>query len=358
MTELTYRAFSADLKAVFLSRPNRFLILARGLARGLDREPDREIKALSSQPRPQPLPQPQSRPLPRPRPLEVHCANPGRMREILRPGAELILERASGGGRRTEWTLAAAYRHGNIVPLISARASALAGALVLPALYPGAELESEKTLEHSRIDWRILEDGETWLEVKACSLVEEGRGMFPDAPSQRAVKHIGELVRAAGRGARAEVLFMVMNPSARVFSPNPHTDPAFTLALADAVRRGLGVRAVSVSTDSAGRSRVANWNLPVDLSPEILVRRDEGLLIRERDGGFEVERRTGDLEKRRRNAGGLVIRGPLKLFDTAEEELGGMAGDEGAFIEWLLHRRHADVFSFPNPRLLEGSTGR
>lgn len=348
MTELTYRAFSADLRAVFLSRPNRFLILARGLDRGPARESDREIKALSSQPRSQP----------RPRPLEVHCANPGRMREILRPGAELILERASGGGRRTEWTLAAAHRHGNIVPLISARASALAGALVLPVLYPGAELESEKTLEHSRIDWRIREDGETWLEVKACSLVEEGRGMFPDAPSQRAVKHLGELVRAAGRGARAEVLFMVMNPSARVFSPNPHTDPAFTLALADAVRRGLGVRAVSVSTDSAGRSRVANWNLPVDLSPEILVRRDEGLLIRERDGGFEVERRTGDLEKRRRRAGGLVIRGPLKLFDAAEEELGGMAGDEGAFIEWLLHRRHADVFSFPSPRLPEGSTGR
>lgn len=345
MTELTYRAFSADLKAVFLSRPNRFLILARGL----DQELDREMKALSSQPRflPRPLPQPR----PQSRPLEVHCANPGRMREILRPGAELILERASGGGRRTEWTLAAAHRHGNIVPLISARASALAGALVLPALYPGAELESEKTLEHSRIDWRILEDGETWLEVKACSLVEEGRGMFPDAPSLRAVKHLGELVRAAGRGARAEVLFMVMNPSARVFSPNPHTDPAFTLALADAVRRGLGVRAVSVSTDSAGRSRVANWNLPVDLSPEILVRRDEGLLIRERDGGFEVERRTGDLEKRRRRAGGLVIRGPLKLFDAAEEELDGMAGDEGAFIEWLLRRRHADVFSFPSPRL-------
>ena len=348
MTELTYRAFSADLKAVFLSRPNRFLILARGLDRGPARESDREIKALSSQPRL--LPQPQPRPLPLSRPLEVHCANPGRMREILRPGAELILERASGGERRTEWTLAAAYRHGNIVPLISARASALAGALVLPALYPGAELESEKTLEHSRIDWRILEDGETWLEVKACSLVEEGRGMFPDAPSQRAVKHLGELVRAAGRGARAEVLFMVMNPSARVFSPNPHTDPAFTLALTDAVRRGLGVRAVSVSTDSAGRSRVANWNLPVDLSPEILVRRDEGLLIRERDGGFEVERRTGDLEKRRRRAGGLVIRGPLKLFDLAEEELGGMAGDEGAFIEWLLRRRHADVFGFPSPR--------
>lgn len=344
MTELTYRAFSADLRAVFLSRPNRFLILARGL----DRESDREMKALSSQPLPRPQPRPQ--PQPQPRPLEVHCANPGRMREILRPGAELILERASGGGRRTEWTLAAAYRHGNIVPLISARASALAGALVLPALYPGAELESEKTLEHSRIDWRILEDGETWLEVKACSLVEEGRGMFPYAPSQRAVKHLGELVRAAGRGARAEVLFMVMNPSARVFSPNPHTDPAFTLALADAVRRGLGVRAVSVSTDSAGRSRVANWNLPVDLSPEILVCRDEGLLIRERDGGFEVERRTGDLEKRRRNAGGLVIRGPLKLFDAAEEELDGMEGDEGAFIEWLLRRRHADVFRALSPQ--------
>jgi sugar fermentation stimulation protein A len=226
------RLFSDTLEARFLERPNRFLVRALS--------PDGEV-------------------------LTAHCPNPGRMREILLPGAALILERAANPKRKTAWTLAAARHRGRLIPLRSSQANQLAAELLLPRLYPDMiSCAREVPWGRSRFDFLVRTPGkEIYLEVKACTLVEEKVAMFPDAPSARALRHLEELAALARPGRRGEILFVVMNPEAESFVPNIHTDPAFSRKLLEA-RGHVGIRAASIRVDGRGTATLANPDLKVD----------------------------------------------------------------------------------------------
>jgi sugar fermentation stimulation protein A len=226
------RLFSETQEAAFLDRPNRFLVRAAG--------PGGEV-------------------------LSAHCPNPGRMRELLLPGARLLLEQAGGPDRKTAWTLAAARYRGLIIPLRSSQANQIAAELLLPRLFPDmTSLQPEVRRGRSRFDFLVhTPRGETYLEVKACTLVEERVAMFPDAPSARALRHLQELKELVLEGGRAQVLFVIMNPEAKRFLPNIHTDPAFSRALL-AARGRVGMRAASIRVDPDGTAAVHDPDLPVD----------------------------------------------------------------------------------------------
>jgi len=207
------KLFTNDLEARFVRRPNRFLIIA-----------EKDGKELT-----------------------CHCPNPGRLSELLFPGITLILEKRSGPG--TGWTAVALKKEtvvpgseSNIVPLYSLRANEAAEQLILPGIIPGIlEIHREYRMGNSRFDFLCIDKkGKKHLvEVKACSLVEYGTAMFPDAPSTRALKHLEELAHNSSEGFFCHILFVIMHGKPEQFIPNIHTAPAFAEALC---RYGTGVR--------------------------------------------------------------------------------------------------------------------
>jgi sugar fermentation stimulation protein A len=200
------KLFQNDLEAVFVKRPNRFLIIAEAEGRE----------------------------------TACHCPDPGRLAELLFPGARLILEKRRGGIRdagrpaRTAYTAAAVRSRGEVVPLFSARVNRAAEKLVLEKIIPGLrETRAEFSLGGSRFDFFCVDErgARHLVEVKACSLVEYGVAMFPDAPSSRALKHLEELAALGDRGYCCHMLFVITHGAPEVFVPNLHTDPDFAAAL-------------------------------------------------------------------------------------------------------------------------------
>ncbi|MDE7262582.1 MAG: DNA/RNA nuclease SfsA, partial [Oscillospiraceae bacterium] len=127
-------------------------------------------------------------------------------------------------------------------------------------------IRPEFTWEDSRFDF-MLEDfrGRVFVEVKGVTLEEGGEVRFPDAPTERGVKHLRGLQRAAALGYRAAVFFVIQMKGATRFRPNDKTHPAFGAALREAAENGVGVYAYGclVTPDSLE----LDAPVAVDLSP-------------------------------------------------------------------------------------------
>lgn len=171
-----------------------------------------------------------------------HVKNTGRCRELLLPGAPVYLEAASGPRRRTHWDLIAVEK-GDLLINMDAQAPNrvfqewAAGGWFLPGL---VTVRPEFTWEDSRFDF-LLEDGQgpILVEVKGVTLEENGEVRFPDAPTERGVKHLRGLRRAVERGYRAAVFFVIQMEGVHTFRPNDETHPAFGAALRAAVEGGV-----------------------------------------------------------------------------------------------------------------------
>ncbi len=212
--------------------------------------------------------------------VNAHCANPGRLQELLTPGVQVILEKSARPDRKTAWTLAAVYFQGKVVPLISARANRIASALVLPTLFPNAlEIKAEYNIGHSRFDFRatLPYERQAMIEVKSCTLSAEGRAMFPDAPTERGLRHIRHLaeIDESAPGIEGHVIFMLHHPDTLRFTPNIHTDQEFSIALQKLSRR-LHLHAVSLHCSSDGKCSIENPEIPFDFSPVRFAEEDRG----------------------------------------------------------------------------------
>ncbi len=167
-----------------------------------------------------------------------------------------------------------------IIPLNSVGANRIAEKLILPSIYPPESLKAEFRIGKSRFDF-LADAGSPpgLIEVKACTLCEEGVAMFPDAPSLRAVKHLEELASLAEEGEyRSRILFVISNPNAERFVPGIHTDPAFATALKRAAA-GVDLQAAVVACDQAGIVRLVKESIPIDLAPAEAAAADSGAYI-------------------------------------------------------------------------------
>ena len=183
--------------------------------------------------------------------------DPGRMTEILLPGVELRLAPATRPGRRTAFTLVLARAGRRWVVLAPSLANRLFEAALLAGTAPGwrhaAVLRREIPVGSSRLDFALRWRKEQWLvEVKSVGLAVGGLGLFPDAPSARAVRHLGELADTARRGTRAGLVFVAQHPAINRVAPNAKLDPAFASALFEAVREGVRVTAVGCEVSLRG----------------------------------------------------------------------------------------------------------
>jgi sugar fermentation stimulation protein A len=188
----------------------------------------------------------------------AHLRDPGRLRELLIPGVKLLLRPAlNPESRKTKYDVIAVWSEGIWVLINSGFHSDLAGELIESGSIDelsGYEVERrEYTFGKSRIDFLLKISGnkveETMnkmlLEVKGCTLVEEGRARFPDAPTLRGKKHLEELIKAKNEGINSAVLFIIPRGDAKVFSPNWEMDPDFSSTLEQAEKENVLIIAYS-----------------------------------------------------------------------------------------------------------------
>ena len=171
----------------------------------------------------------------------VHVKNTGRCRELLVPGARVVLSRAENPGRKTGWDLVAVWKGDTLVNMDAQAPNEAAGPL-LGRLFPEAVQRREFVWGDSRFDY-CLETGERRIlvEVKGVTLERDGVALFPDAPTARGTKHLRELAAARKEGWAAYLLFLNQLKGCREFLPNEETDGAFAEALRAAARAGVGV---------------------------------------------------------------------------------------------------------------------
>ena len=205
----------------------------------------------------------------------VHVKNTGRCRELLKTGAEVYIQDSLSPARKTRWDLIAVQKGDRIVNIDSQ----IPNKAVKEWLEKGnligdiTAVRPEYTYGSSRIDLYV-EAGEKkiLIEVKGVTLEEEGVVRFPDAPSERAVKHVQELKEAVKKGYEAYVFFVIQMKDVRYFTPNQDTHPEFAKALKEAADGGVKVVAYDclVEKDSIAIGR----EVPVDLGNGILEEKD------------------------------------------------------------------------------------
>lgn len=174
-----------------------------------------------------------------------HVKNTGRCKELLVPGAAVYLEESQNPHRKTKYDLIAVEK-GDLLINMDSQAPNNVAEEYLPRLFTGlTHYKREQTWGSSRFDFFVEADGERWfLEVKGVTLEENGVALFPDAPTQRGVKHLQELCRCQQEGYRACVLFVVQMKGIRYFTPNRRTHLEFAKALETAAAQGVRLEAV------------------------------------------------------------------------------------------------------------------
>lgn len=198
------------IPGVFLSRPNRFI--ARVLLEGEE--------------------------------VTVHVKNTGRCKELLVPGCTVYLEKSANPARKTLYDLVTVEKGERIINMDSQAPNRLFEEWAREGHFvPGLTLlRPETTWGRSRFDF-YWEAGERkgFVEIKGCTLEEDGWTYFPDAPTERGVKHLEELLQAKKQGYEAAVCFVIQMMDVRGFSPNDRTHPAFGRALRKAADDGVEI---------------------------------------------------------------------------------------------------------------------
>ena len=176
----------------------------------------------------------------------VHVKNTGRCRELLQPGAKVWCQHWDHPNRKTKYDLILVQKGQRLIcmdsqaPNVAAKEWLLAG-----GLGEISSLKGEYTHGDSRFDFSFMKDGKRcFLEVKGVTLEHDGVCAFPDAPTERGVKHLQGLTRLAQEGYGAYVLFVIQMADVQYLHPNDATHPAFGDALREAHRQGVHVMAV------------------------------------------------------------------------------------------------------------------
>lgn len=182
----------------------------------------------------------------------VHVKNTGRCKELLVPGTKVYLEDFEGrmGSRKLRYSLIAVEKQiisktgtdckAILINMDSQAPNKTVGEWLATQNYDF--IKPEYTFGNSRVDFYMERGTEKFLlEVKGCTLESDGHCFFPDAPTERGVKHLQELMHAKKHGYNAAVLFLIQMEDVKDFSPNDETHKAFGDALRQAKKSGVDV---------------------------------------------------------------------------------------------------------------------
>ena len=176
----------------------------------------------------------------------VHVKNTGRCRELLISGTEVILEKSSNPDRKTKYDLICVNKSGRWINMDSQVPNKAAAEWIRNGgLFPEeVTVKTEKTYGNSRFDIYVeSEQRKAFIEVKGVTLEADNIARFPDAPTERGIKHVEELIRCLEDGYEAYLLFVIQMKGARRMEPNWRTHEAFGEALQKAQAAGVKVLA-------------------------------------------------------------------------------------------------------------------
>lgn len=213
--------YSKTLTGKFLSRPNRFIAYVE-----IDGQPE-----------------------------VCHVKNTGSCKELLVPGATVVLEKASNPTRKTLYDLIAVYKGDRLINMDSQAPNKVFGEWAAESGFFGTPtlIKPESFFGSSRFDFYIEAEGRRiFVEVKGVTLERDGVVLFPDAPTLRGARHLRELAEAVGEGFEAYVFFVIQMEDCLYFTPNAETDAVFAKALREAAAQGVQVKCLDckVTEDS------------------------------------------------------------------------------------------------------------
>ena len=203
--------YNQAVPAIFLARPNRFV------AEVLLPEGERII---------------------------CHVKNTGRCRELLVPGAQVWLEKSANPARKTAYDLIAVKKEDRLVNMDAQAPNRVFREWVETSGVFGqnVSVKPEYRYGESRLDFCLeTELGMHLIEVKGVTLEENGHAKFPDAPTERGIRHIRELQRAVENGIDAALFFVIQMENIQTLRPNDETHPAFGTAMREAASAGVRI---------------------------------------------------------------------------------------------------------------------
>lgn len=189
-----------------------------------------------------------------------HVKNTGRCRELFVTGVKVYLEKNTNPKRKTAYSLISVEKDGALVNVDSQAPNKMVKEWLEKTESGIVTLKPETVFGDSRFDFYLETDKKKeWIEVKGVTLVEDGIALFPDAPTERGVKHIEELCRAVEEGYQARLIFVIQRKDAQLFKPHRERHPAFAEALAKAAEKGVTIAAydsIITETEAYVREKV------------------------------------------------------------------------------------------------------
>ena len=204
--------YTKIVKAIFKERPNRFIAIAN-----IDGKEE-----------------------------TVHVKNTGRCRELLVKGATVFLEEGQNPNRKTKYDLVGVIKNGNLINMDSQAPNKVAIEFLKESnlFSKNAIIKGEVTYKSSRFDIFVTDgDRRAFIEVKGVTLENDGIAMFPDAPTERGIKHIRELISAKDEGYESYILFVIQMKGIKEFTPNYSTHLEFGNTLKIAKEKGIEILA-------------------------------------------------------------------------------------------------------------------
>lgn len=200
----------------------------------------------------------------------VHVKNTGRCKELLLPGAKVVLEDCSHNlNRKTKYSLIAVWKGDMLVNMDSQVPNEVVYNAISDRKIEGFKdltyLKREVVFGKSRFDiYFETQDDKGFVEVKGVTLEDDGISMFPDAPTKRGAKHVLEMIDAVENGYRGIILFLIQMKGPKLFKPNWKMDETFSEAVKLAAEKGVEILAYdSVVTND---SIYLNNQIEIDLS--------------------------------------------------------------------------------------------
>lgn len=210
----------------------------------------------------------------------VHVKNTGRCQELLTPYATVYVQKAENPERKTQWDLIAVEKNHRMINMDSQITNYVVKEWIEQGnLFENVSLiKSEVTYGNSRVDLYVEADGKKiFIEVKGVTLEMEDVVKFPDAPSERAVKHVEELAKAVKEGYESYIFFVVQMKGVNYFTPNKVTHQAFADALLRA--RDEGVHVIAYDCNVAADKIELAEEVPVVLGEPSLYEMREQLVV-------------------------------------------------------------------------------
>ena len=197
---------------------------------------------------------------------EVHVRNTGRLRELFIQGVPVLLEPSDNPERKTRFSLVCVKKKDRWISVDSTAPNQIVEEMVREGrLFSDVTyVKREKTFGKSRFDLYVEHGGQKhFIEVKGVTLETDGVAKFPDAPTERGIKHIRELMEAKKQGYLATIIFVIQMKGVYKFMPNMDTHPVFGEILREAKTAGVEIQAVDCIVTR--EALVADQNIPVDL---------------------------------------------------------------------------------------------